>query len=133
MHEIGMCEGLVDMIDQQAAGRRVTGVRLRVGARHAVVPGALDQAFALVADGTVAQDAAVDVVVTPATVLCRTCGQANQSGEVLAVCPGCGAADVDVTGGDELVLESLRFAPAREEAREATREEGRQDVPGHPG
>jgi hydrogenase nickel incorporation protein HypA/HybF len=124
MHEIGMCEGLVDLIDQRAAGRRVTGVKLRVGARHAVVPGALDQAFALIADGTVAQDAAVDLVVTPATVYCRACERRSESAEILPVCPGCGGTDVDVTGGDELVLESLRFAPGREE---------QQEVPRHPG
>ncbi|HEY8450889.1 MAG: hydrogenase maturation nickel metallochaperone HypA [Micromonosporaceae bacterium] len=102
--------GLVDVIDHQAAGRRVTSVRLRVGARHAVVPGALDRAFALIADGSVARDAAVDVVVTPATVFCRACGRRSESAEILAVCPDCGDTDVDVTG-DELVLEGVRFAP----------------------
>lgn len=111
MPEIEMGDGPVDVIDQQAAGRRVTSVRLRVGARHAVMPGALDRAFALIADGTVARDAAVDLVVTPATLFCRACGRRSESAEILAVCPDCGDTDVDVTDGDELVLESLRFAP----------------------
>jgi len=110
MSEIDRGDGLVDVIDQRAAGRRVTSVRLRVGARHAVMPGALDRAFALIADGSVARDAAVDLVVTPATVFCRACGRRSESAEVLAVCPDCGDTDVDVTG-DELVLEGLRFAP----------------------
>lgn len=124
MHEIGMCEGLLDLIDQKAAGRRVTGVRLRVGARHAVVNEAFDQAFALVADGTAAQGAVLDLVVTPATVACHACGQKSDSVDGFAVCPRCGASDVDITGGDELVLESLKFGLSWEEGA---------NVPGHSG
>lgn len=109
MREIGMCDGLRDLIDQKAAGRRVTSVRLRVGARHAVVNEAFDEAFALVADGTAAQGAVLDLVVTPATVACHVCGHKSESRDGLAECPRCHAADVEITGGDELVLESLRF------------------------
>lgn len=115
MHETGTCDGLLDLIDQKAAGRRVTCVRLRVGARNAVVNEAFDQAFALVANGTAAQGAVLDLVVTPATIACRACGQRTDSVDGLAACPRCGAAEVDVTGGDELVLESLQFGLGWEE------------------
>ncbi|MEU0564409.1 hydrogenase maturation nickel metallochaperone HypA [Nonomuraea sp. NPDC005983] len=121
MHEIGMCEGLVELIQQQAGGRRIAGARVRVGARHAVVDEAFGQAFTLAAEGTAAQDAVVDLVVTPVQVDCRSCGGTSESLDVLAACPDCDSADVHVTGGDELVLESVLFA-----------EEGR-DVSRHPG
>jgi hydrogenase nickel incorporation protein HypA/HybF len=68
------------------------------------------QAFELVAVGTEADGAAVEVVTVPATVSCRDCGTASQSVDQLAVCPRCGGADVEVTGGDELILESVRYA-----------------------
>ncbi|MEU4230971.1 hydrogenase maturation nickel metallochaperone HypA [Nonomuraea sp. NPDC026600] len=109
MHEIGMCEGLVDLVRQHAAGRRVAGVRVRIGARHAVVGEAFDQAFAFAALGSAAEGAALDLVVTPVTVDCGTCGHMSESIDVLAVCPRCGDDDVDVRGGDELVLESVQF------------------------
>jgi hydrogenase nickel incorporation protein HypA/HybF len=125
MHEIGMCEGLLDLIEEQAAGRRVTAVRVRVGARHAVVGEALDQAFALVANGTAVQDAVVDLVITPVTVDCRACDRRSESVDVLATCAYCGGGDVDLHGGDELVLESIQFEATRFEAArfEAAREE----------
>ena len=110
MHEIGLCEGLVDLIGEQAAGRRVTGVKVRIGARHAVVGEAFDQAFALASADTVAEGARLDVVITPVTLLCRGCGRVSDSLDVLAECPGCGGDDIDYQGGDELVLESLTFA-----------------------
>jgi hydrogenase nickel incorporation protein HypA/HybF len=120
MREIGMCDGLRAVIDQRAAGRRITSVRLRVGARHPVVNQGFDQAFALVADGTAAQGAVLDLVVTPATVACHVCGRKSESTDGLAVCPRCHANDVDVTGGDELELESLRFGLSWEEGTGAS-------------
>jgi len=109
MHEIGLCEGLVELVGRQAAGRRVTGVKVRVGARHAVVDEAFGQAFALAAEDTVAEGARLDLVVSPVTLLCRGCGRVSDSLDVLAECPGCGGDDVEYQGGDELVLESLTF------------------------
>src|SRR5690606_5607072 len=110
MHEVGLCEGRVDLCGGQAAGRRVTGVKVRIGARHAVVGEAFDQAFALASADTVAEGARLDVVITPVTLLCRGCGRVSDSLDVLAECPGCGGDDIDYQGGDELVLESLTFA-----------------------
>jgi hydrogenase nickel incorporation protein HypA/HybF len=115
MPETGVCDELRDLIDQQAAGRRIISVRLRVGARHAVVNEAFDQAFALIADGTAAQGAVLDLVVTPATVSCHSCGGKGDAVDRRAVCPWCGAVDVDITGGDDLALESLQFGLAADD------------------
>jgi hydrogenase nickel incorporation protein HypA/HybF len=109
MHEIGLCEGLVDLIGRQAEGRRVTAVKVRIGARHAVLDEAFDQAFAVVAGGTAAEGARLDLVVTPVTVLCRGCGRVSDSHDVLTECSGCGGDDIELRGGDELVLESITF------------------------
>lgn len=125
MHEIGLCEPIVDAVERQAAGRRVTGVRVRVGARHAVVPESFDMAFAMVADGTVAADATVDLVVTPATAVCISCGRRAESADPLAACAGCGEVGLEMTGGDELVLESIELAAAA-----PPDEKGAADVPG---
>jgi hydrogenase nickel incorporation protein HypA/HybF len=65
MHEIGLCESLLDAVERRAAGRKVLGVKFRVGEQHRVVDEALDQAFELVAAGTVAEGAAVELVVVP--------------------------------------------------------------------
>ncbi|MFG2073916.1 hydrogenase nickel incorporation protein HypA/HybF [Nonomuraea maritima] len=118
MHEIGMCEGLVELIQRQADGRRVTAARVRIGARHAVVDDAFDQAFAVAAAGTTLQDTAVELVITPMTVACDTCGSRAECADPLAVCPVCGSDDVQVSGGDELVLESLTYG---EEAPDVSR------------
>ena len=107
MHELGLCGGILEAVERRAAGRRVTRVRVRVGAQHRVVPSAFDQSFALVAQGTVADGAAVDLVVVPAAVRCLDCGEEAEATDPLATCPTCGGLDLEFEGGDELILEAI--------------------------
>lgn len=112
MHELGLSEAVLEAVEKRAAGRKVTRVRIRVGAVHRVAEPALDRAFSEVAGGTVAEGAAVDVVVVPIEALCRTCGSKSELEDMWGVCPACGGADLDTSGGDELTLESIEVASA---------------------
>jgi hydrogenase nickel incorporation protein HypA/HybF len=109
VHEFGLCEGVLEAVQKRAAGRPVTGIRVRCGVRHAVDPDSMAQAFGMVAAGTEADGADVEVVTVPATVTCHGCGADSESTDLLPVCPRCGSADVDLNGGDELTLESVRY------------------------
>ena len=112
MHEFGLCEGVLEAVQKRAAGRQVAGIRVRCGVRHAVDPASMAQAFEMVAAGTEADGAAVEVVTVPATVTCHGCGTASEVADPIPVCPKCGSADVDVSGGDELTLESVSYSHA---------------------
>jgi hydrogenase nickel incorporation protein HypA/HybF len=107
VHELGLCEGVLAAVERRAAGRRVTRIRVRVGAQHRVVPSAFDQSFALVAQGTVADGAAVDLVTVPVRVRCLDCGHEGEATDALAACPACGGLDLETEGGDELILEAI--------------------------
>ncbi len=110
MHEIGLCESILGAVTQRADGRRVNRVKVRIGVRHGVAEPALKQGFALVATGTTADGAEIDMVAVPAHVACAACGRHEQSLDMLPVCAHCGSADVVVTGGDDLILEELHLA-----------------------
>lgn len=110
VHEFGLCEGILDAVLARAAGRPVTRARVQIGALHRVDPAALEQAFEMVSAGTVAQDAAVDLVVVPVRLSCAACAWQAESEEPYAVCAACGGTDVAVDGGDELLLESISVA-----------------------
>jgi len=112
MHEIGLCEGIVEVVVRRAGDRTVTGVLVRAGVRQRVVLSSLRQAFAIVAAGTVAEGAVVDLEVAPVTVTCRSCGEVHESLDPLARCEVCDSPDVDITGGDELLVVSLTLRRA---------------------
>lgn len=107
-----MCEGMLEAVRKRAAGRPVAGIRVRCGVRHAVDAAAMTQAFGLIATGTEAADAAIDLVTVPATVTCRDCGTVGESNDLAAVCERCRSVNVEVSGGDELILESISYARA---------------------
>lgn len=109
MHEFGLCDGIVEAIQRRAAGRRVARVRVRVGVLHRVVDEAFQQAFSHAAEGTEAEQAAVDLITLPARAVCRTCGVETESEDALMVCPRCGGVDLALTSGDELILESIEY------------------------
>jgi hydrogenase nickel incorporation protein HypA/HybF len=112
MHEYGLAEGVLATVRQRADGRKVAGIKVRFGVRHAVDSESLAQAFGFVAAGTEAADATVDLVTVPATITCRGCGTAAETTDVLATCPRCAGGDVDIAGGDEMTLESITYEPA---------------------
>jgi D-sedoheptulose 7-phosphate isomerase len=116
MHEFGLCEGVLDAVRKRAAGRQVAAIRIRCGVLHAVDAASMAHAFSVVADGTEAAGAAVDVVTVPASITCRDCGAAGESTDRLSACGACGSVNVQVNGGDELTLESLSYASAADAA-----------------
>ncbi|KWX04814.1 hydrogenase expression/synthesis, HypA [Carbonactinospora thermoautotrophica] len=115
MHEVGLCEAILDAVERRAAGRPVRAVKVRVGALHRVVDSAMDSAFAMVATGTVAEHARIDLVVIPVRCRCPECGAQTEAEEMVAVCPRCGATGMELLSGDELLLESITLAPGRHE------------------
>ena len=131
MHEFGLCEGVLAAVRQRAGGRPVAAIRVRFGVLHAVDPHSLQQAFSVVAEGTEAAGAEVDLVSVPARIACLDCGLDGQATDPLAVCQRCASDRVHITGGDEMMLESVRYAPAPD--REAAAGGGGRDVPGNPG
>jgi hydrogenase nickel incorporation protein HypA/HybF len=119
MHEFGLCEGVLDTVRARAGGREVAAIRVRFGVRHAVDQDSMSLAFETVAAGTEAAGATVELITVPADITCRACGYRGETTDLLAVCPSCASADVELSGGDEMTLESITYVqvPA---AREAT-------------
>ena len=109
MHELGLCASIVDAVSRRAGDRRVAHVRVRVGRLLHVHPEAFDQSFAVAAMGTVAEDAEAELVMLPVVARCRACGETWDGPDMPVSCPACTGVDIEVVGGDELVLESIEY------------------------
>jgi hydrogenase nickel incorporation protein HypA/HybF len=109
MHELGLCTSIVDAIERRAGERPVAQVRVQVGRLHHVHPEAFDQSFAVAAMGTVAQDADAELVLLPVRAHCWACQRTWESEEIPLICGACGSVDLELVGGDELILESIEY------------------------
>ena len=107
MHEFGVAAAVLDAVEARAAGRPVSALRLHVGALQRLDREVFDAAFAMVADGGVADGAALDVVEVAVVVRCRGCTATTTADALVVDCGACGAHDLDLLSGDDLVLESI--------------------------
>lgn len=109
MHEYGMCEAVVAAILERARGRRVARVRVHVGVLHRIEADAFAQSFARAAAGTTAAGATAELVHVPVRGRCRSCDTAYEGDGLPPICPTCQRDGIDVSSGDELVLESIEY------------------------
>jgi hydrogenase nickel incorporation protein HypA/HybF len=110
MHEMSLCQGVVRILEEQAAAhdyKRVRTVRLEIGPLATIEPEALKFCFDAAARGTLAENAKLDIITTAASAWCFSCGETVTISERNGVCPSCGGYQLQVTGGDELRIKEL--------------------------
>jgi len=107
MHELAIADAIVTIASRHAKGRPVSRVETRVGHLRQVVPDSLRFAFELISAGTELDGAELVIVEVPARVRCSACAAETVLEEFPAHCGECGALDVEVTAGEELLVESI--------------------------
>jgi hydrogenase nickel incorporation protein HypA/HybF len=107
MHEYAIATAVLDVVERHAGGRAVRRVDLRVGQLRQVVPDSLAFAWRAATRGTCAEGSELHVDCAGATVRCLACGARSGLEAFPARCPACASLRVEVTGGDELLVESL--------------------------
>jgi hydrogenase nickel incorporation protein HypA/HybF len=107
---MALCESVLQIVEQQArAGdcARVLAVRLEIGALACVEPEAMRFNFEVIARGTVAEGAALEISRVPARAWCSGCSREVPVERMFAPCPECGAELWGATGGDEMRVKEL--------------------------
>lgn len=113
MHEMSLCEGILQVLEEQAAAhgfREVRRVRLEIGRFAGVEIRALRFGFDVVTKGSVAEGAALEIIERPGRAFCFDCADTVALDDRLAPCPGCGGARLTATGGDEMRIKDLEVA-----------------------
>jgi len=109
MHELSIAEAIVTVAERHAAGRAVYAVDVRVGHLRQVVSGALEFAFELTAKGTSLDGAELRIEQVAAAGRCRICGAESELDGFPLACAACGGLDVEVTAGEELLVDSIEL------------------------
>src|SRR5262245_53232330 len=109
MHELGITQEVVALVEEYAGGRKVARAVLENGKVTAVLPDAVRFCFELCSAGTVAEGAALEIVETPGLARCRACGGRVPLERPFGRC-GCGGTDLEWLAGEELRVKELELA-----------------------
>ena len=96
---------------KEGARLQVTHVRLRAGLLACVEAHTLSGCFALLAEDTPAEGAALEVVVEPLTGHCPACKASVSTTSRRFSCPECGAEGVHWADGNQLYIDTIKVAP----------------------
>jgi len=113
MHEMSLAEGVIRIVEEAFARsdyRRVTAVRLEIGALSAVEPEALSFCFEAVARGTVADGARLEIEKVPGAGWCLQCSRTVPIVARYDACPHCGQYRVQPTAGAEMRVKDIEVA-----------------------
>ncbi len=112
MHELSIVTSLLEAVEEHAqelGARRIVAINLVLGARSGIVADSLQFYFELLAPGTLAEDAQINVQRTPLRFHCAGCDDAYIPAATDFRCPRCGAVGQVIDDGSELLIESIEI------------------------
>lgn len=113
MHELSLCEGILQIVEEQArsgAVERVRAIWLEVGQLAGVELSALRFGFEVVTRGSVAEGARLEIIGRPGRAWCLPCGEEIALAGRQEPCPRCGSHQLQVVGGEELRVVEMEVA-----------------------
>ncbi len=112
MHELSVCMALLDQVTaiaEERSARRVTRIELSVGPLSGIEIDLLKSAWPIAAAGTLADPAEFVVEATPIVVHRNSCGAETAAHSNRLVCGACGAYQIRVVSGEEMILQRLEL------------------------
>ncbi|MBV7296799.1 hydrogenase maturation nickel metallochaperone HypA [Enterovibrio paralichthyis] len=110
MHELSICESIVQTLASQAKVHefsRVSVLRLEIGQFAGVELEALKFCFPVVAMGTLAEDARLEITTINGTGWCEQCQCSVNMEERFSPCPDCGVTGLPLSQGDEMRIANV--------------------------
>lgn len=129
MHELAICQALMNQVESIAAernARSVVSIVVGMGPLSGVEAQLLKHAYPVASAGTIAEGARLVVENLPVRIKCSQCGHESDALPNKLVCKACGDWRTTLISGDELILMRVELETAAEQAGKP----GEADEPG---
>jgi hydrogenase nickel incorporation protein HypA/HybF len=113
VHEVSIALAIIDEISERATAENIEAiemVRLRIGVMTGVVPDALQFAWDLAAEGTVAAGSRLEIERVALTIACATCAcerPVEDRAIPVPICAVCGDSSTEIVRGRELLIVAM--------------------------
>ena len=113
MHELAVTQGILRIAEREARARgsaRINVIKLRLGAFTGFVKEAIEFSFDAIKQGTLAEEARLEIEIVGLRKKCRTCGTEALDGSGCSfLCPRC-RGPVEIISGREMQVEYVDLA-----------------------
>jgi hydrogenase nickel incorporation protein HypA/HybF len=92
---------------EREGAQKITRINIVAGKVRAIVPEQLSFCFEVIAEGTIASGAELNMEIVPVKGRCRKCGEVFIVEDFLYICPQCQSSDIEITGGTELRIKDI--------------------------
>lgn len=106
MHELGITQNIVSIVNEYAKGQKVRRVLLEIGKLSAIMPDAVKFCFDVCSQGTVLENAKLEIIETPGLAVCCQCGTEIILEKPFGTC-NCGSTKLDLIAGEELKIKEI--------------------------
>ena len=130
MHELSVCEALLDQVRATATANQASSVgriTVRLGPLCGVEPDLLAQAFTIARNGPMTDQAELLIERSAIRLRCRDCGNENEAEPNRLLCRACNGYRIDLISGDELLLARVELHGAGEPPNPINEHEERTD------
>ena len=114
MHELAITKGIIDVVlkaAHQNGNQKISAIDLVIGDLSSIIDDSVQFYFDLLSQDTLAEGAVLHFRRVTACVQCRACGYQGQvSAPLSPLCPVCGSARLEVSGGQEFYVESIEVS-----------------------
>ena len=129
MHELAICQALMNQVESIAAERnavQVVSIVIGMGPLSGVEEQLLKHAYPVASAGTVAEGAKLIIENLPVRVKCSQCGKESDALPNKLVCKHCGDWRTTLISGDEMMLMRIELEtdPERSPAEAADKQSG---------
>ena len=110
MHEMSLCEGIVEILESEAKKQsysRVKKVWLEIGKLAAVEIDAMYFCYDMVVKDTVADNSELVIREIQAEAKCRQCKQEMMVDSRFDACVSCGSYDLEIIQGEQMKIKEL--------------------------
>ena len=109
MHEMALTQGIIDICEKHARGRRVIALNVEIGELSGVVPDAIEFCFEACSQDTLLQGARLTIIRTAGRGHCQDCGREMPLISLYDPCPSCGSYRLSVLAGEEMRVREIEI------------------------
>ena len=107
MHEMSITQGIIDICESHAGGRRVLSIDVEIGELSSVVPDAIEFCFEACSQGTMLQGAQLNIIRIPGRGHCLECAADTPLATMFGTCQQCGGYQITIISGEEMRVREI--------------------------